>query len=146
SRFEPSPKKNYLDESPSLSQANTKFDTVATRQIAILAADGFSMKDYKAVKTLFEKEGAMLKIIAPHGGTIKCDTKMEHKVDAAIMTTESVLFDAIYIPGGEKSIEALKKESKYVKFINEALKHCKAISADNEGEDLLMETYAKKLS
>jgi len=143
-RFEPSPKKNYLDKSPALSQSNTKFDTVATRQIAVLAADGFSMKDYKVIKNSLEKEGAMLKIIAPHGGTITCDEKMEHKVDAAIMTTESVLYDAIYIPGGKKSIDALKSEAKYIKFINEALKHCKAIAADNEGEQLLDETFVKQ--
>ena len=66
---------------------------------------------------------------------------MEHKVDASISTTESVLFDAIYIPGGQKSIDALKAEKKYVKFINEALKHCKAIAADNEAEDMLNKTF-----
>ncbi|MDX1783602.1 MAG: catalase, partial [Aequorivita vladivostokensis] len=113
-RFEPAPKKNYLDQSPALSQANTKFDTVASRQIAVLAANGFSMKNFKAIKSVFAQDGAQLKIVAPHGGNIKCDENMEHPVDAAIMTTESVLFDAIYIPGGEKSIKALLKEGKYI--------------------------------
>ncbi len=140
-RFEPAPKKNYLDQSPALSQANTKFDTVASRQIAVLAANGFSMKNFKAIKSVFGQDGAQLKIVAPHGGNIKCDENMEHPVDAAIMTTESVLFDAIYIPGGEKSIKALLKEGKYIKFINEGLKHCKAIAADGEAEQLLKETF-----
>ncbi|KJJ37879.1 catalase [Aequorivita vladivostokensis] len=140
-RFEPAPKKNYLDQSPALSQANTKFDTVASRQIAVLAANGFSMKNFKAIKSVFGQDGAQLKIVAPHGGNIKCDENMEHPVDAAIMTTESVLFDAIYIPGGEKSIKALLKEGKYIKFINEGLKHCKAIAADGEAERLLKETF-----
>jgi catalase len=140
-RFEPAPKKNYLDQSPALSQANTKFDTVASRQIAVLAANGFSMKNFKAIKSVFAQDGAQLKIVAPHGGNIKCDENMEHPVDAAIMTTESVLFDAIYIPGGERSIKALLKEGKYIKFINEGLKHCKAIAADGEAEQLLKETF-----
>ena len=139
--FQPGKAKNYLDKSLALSQDKSKFDTIATRQIACLMADGFSMKDFDAMKKTLEGKYAVVKIIAPHGGTITCDTGMEHKVDAAIATTESVLYDAIYIPGGQKSIDGLKAEKKYVKFINEALKHCKAIAADNEGEDLLNKTF-----
>ena len=140
-KHQPPKKKNYLDKDPALSQSNTNFDSIATRQIAVLAADGFSMNDYKTMKKALEKENAMVKIIAPHGGTVTCDEDMEHKVDAAIMTTESVLFDAIYIPGGQKSIDKLLEESKYKKFINEAFKHCKAIAADNEGEKLIDATF-----
>ncbi len=139
--FQPGPKKNYLDESPALSQANTKFESIATRQIAILAADGFSMEDLKAVKSALEEKGAILKIVSPHGGTITCDADKDHKVDAAIDTTESVLFDAIYIPGGQASVNSLLEHPKFIKFINETLKHCKAIAADNEGEQLLDKTY-----
>ncbi|WP_452223491.1 catalase [Lacinutrix chionoecetis] len=138
---QPPKKKNYLDADPALSQANTKFDSIATRQIAVLAADGFSMSDYKKMKKALEGEGAITKLIAPHGGTIKCDENMEHEVDASIMTTESVLFDAIFIPGGKKSVDKLKKESKYIKFINEAFKHCKAIAANGEAESLIDDTF-----
>ncbi len=138
---QPSKKKNYLDKAPTLSQSNTKFDSISTRQIAVLAADGFSMSDFKIMKKALEKEGAICKIIAPHGGTIKCVEGMEHEVDAAIMTTESVLFDAVYIPGGKKSIDALMKETKFIKFVNEAFKHCKAIAFDKDVEDFLMTTY-----
>ncbi|WP_419214098.1 catalase [Maribacter sp. X9] len=141
SDYQPGKAKNYLDKSPALSQANTKFSTIATRQIAVLVADGFSMKDYKAMTEELKKEKAMVKLVAPHGGTVTCDSDMEHKVDAAISTTESVLFDAVYIPGGKKSIETLISTAKYLKFINEALKHCKAIAVDNEGEQLLDKTY-----
>ncbi len=140
-KHQPGAKKNYLDKSAALSQANTKFDSIATRQIAVLAADGFKMKNLRKMQTLLEKEGAMLKIIAPIGGTITCDEKMEHKVDASIMTTESVLFDAIYIPGGEKSIKALLETAKYTKFVNEAFKHCKAIAVDDEGKEFLNTTF-----
>ena len=86
----------------------------------------------------------MVKIIAPHGGTIKCDENMEHKVAAAIMTTESVLFDAVFVPGGKKSVDALLKNGKFSKFISEAFKHCKAIAVCNEAEDLLKNSYIKE--
>jgi catalase len=101
------------------------------------------MKAFKKMKNALEKEGAMLKLIAPHGGTITCDDGMEHQVDAAISTTESVLFDALYIPGGSKAVKAMKKEGKYIKFINEAFKHCKAIAVDGEGEDMLDLSFVK---
>ena len=141
---QPPKKKNYLEKAAALSQANTKFDSIATRQVAFLVGDGFSMSDFKKMKKALEKESAICKIIAPHGGTIKCDEGMEHEVDAAIMTTESVLFDAIYIPGGKSSIKALKKETKYTKFVNEAFKHCKAMAADNEGEEFINTTFVFK--
>ncbi len=100
------------------------------------------MDDLKAVKSALEEKAAMVKIVSPHGGTITCDSNKEHKVDAAIDTTESVLFDAVYIPGGQASVDKLLKHPKFIKFINEALKHCKAIATDNEGEQLLDKTYA----
>ncbi len=142
-KHQPGKKKNYLESDPALSQSNTKFDSITTRQIAVLAADGFHMKAYKKMKTALEKEGAVLTLIAPHGGSITCDEGMDHKVDAAINTTESVLFDAIYIPGGKKAVKTLKKEGKYLKFINEAFKHCKAIATDGDGEELIDNSYVK---
>ncbi|GEQ85876.1 catalase [Patiriisocius marinistellae] len=136
-KHQPKKKKNYLDSSEALSQSNTKFDTIESRKIAVLASDGFSMKQFKKMKTALEKEKAIVNIIAPHGGTIKCDEDMTHKVDASIATTESVLFDAVYIPGGKKSIDKLSENKKFIKFLNETLKYCKAISVDKEGEQLI---------
>ena len=66
---------------------------------------------------------------------------MEHKVAAAIMTTESVLFDAVYIPGGQSSLDALMKKAKFKKFVDEAFMHCKAIAVDGEGVQLLDATH-----
>jgi len=134
---QPGKKRNYLDAAPTLSQANTKFDSIATRQVAFLVADGFNRKDFDKMKKALEKENAMVKLVAPHGGTVTCDTYMEHKVDASILTTESVLYDAIFVPGGEKSVKALLNKAKFTKFVSEAYKHCKAIAVAHEGVQLL---------
>lgn len=139
--FQPGKAKNYLDKSPALSQSNTKFDSIATRHIAVLVADGFSMKHFKAMKNRLEKANAVIKIIAPHGGFITCDSDMKHAVDASIATTESVLYDAVYIPGGKDSVNGIRKEKKFIKFVNEAFKHCKPIAVDGEGADFLDDTY-----
>ncbi len=143
SNHQPKEKDIYLDKSSALSQNSNEFNTVASRQIAFLLADGFDMKAYSKMKVALEEENAVVKIVAPHGGTIKCDEGMEHKVDAAIATTESVLFDAIYIGDGKKSIKKLLETPKYVKFVNESLKYCKAIAADGEGEKLIDKSYAQ---
>ncbi|AYN65923.1 catalase [Euzebyella marina] len=140
---QPGKKKIYLEESPVLSQANTKFESIVTRQVAFLVADGFHMKDFETMQKALEKEKAVVKLVAPHGGSIKCDEDMNHKVDAAIMTTESVLFDAVYVPGGEKSLKRIMGEPKFLKFLNEAFSHCKAIAFGKEAEDLLEATAFK---
>ena len=142
-KFQPNSKKQYLDKDSSLSQANTKFDSIATRQIAFLAADQFDMKRFEPYKTALEQAGAMVKIVAPHGGSITCDQGMKHEVDAAILTTESVLFDAVLITGGQKAVKSLQAKAKFQKFVNEALKHCKAVAALGEGEALLKHSAYK---
>ncbi len=142
-KHQPGPKKNYLDKSKALSQEFLPSEGIATRKIAVLAGDGFSESDYNKMKKPLEEAGAMVQIVGVHGGTLKCDKGDSHKVTHALMTTESVVFDALYIPGGKESIDALMKQAKAKKFINEALKHCKAIALDSEAEGLFDATYGK---
>ncbi len=143
-KMQPPAKKMYLDKSAALSETYIKTDTIATRQIAVLAADGFDGNDFGPMKEALEKENAMVKIVAPHGGTITCSKGHDHQVAAAIMTTESVLFDAVYIPGGKKSLDALMKKAKFKKFVDEAFMHCKAIAVDGAGVHLLDATHVGK--
>ncbi|THH37906.1 catalase [Neolewinella litorea] len=140
-KMQPPKKEVYLEKSPALSETFIKTSTIATRQIAVLAADGFDAETFTAMNDALQAENAMVKIVAPHGGTIRCSKGDEHKVFAAIMTTESVLFDAIYVPGGQPSLDALLKKAKFKKFVNEAFMHCKAIAVDGEGVQLLDATH-----
>lgn len=142
-KHQPGPRKNYLDKSSALSQTHIKSDSIVSRKIAVLVSDGFRESELNTMKKALEQKGGVVNLVATHGGEVKCDKGDKHKVDAALMTTESVLFDAVYIPGGKESIESLMKQPKAKKFINEALKHCKAIAVDSEGEKLLEATYAK---
>lgn len=142
-KHQPKVKKNYLEKSDRLSQSHTVFNTIESRKVACLVGDGFNMEDYKRMSDKIKQKNGLIALIAPTGGTVVCSENMKHTVDHPINTTESVLFDAIYIPGGEKSIKNMTKNQKYIKFINEALKHCKAIAVDNEGEKLLDQSYAK---
>ncbi|MGY3052583.1 catalase [Pedobacter sp. UYEF25] len=130
-----------LKESPSLSMANTLFGNIATRQIAFLAADGVDGVSVNNIKSALEDAGAVVKIIAPHAGFIKDADGKEIKVDHTFLTFSSVLVDAIFIPAGEKSIEALRAIPKAIHFIDEAFLHCKAVALDNGAEELVKMSY-----
>ena len=84
----------------------------------------------------------MVKLVAPHGGLLLGAEGKEHSVDFSLLTTSSVMFDAVYVPGGVESIKALLQEADAVHFINEAYKHCKTIAATGEGVDLLRASHA----
>ena len=60
------------------------------------------------------------------------------------MVAASVLFDAVYIPGGKDSIAALEKEGDAFHFVDEAYRHCKPIAADKEAIELLKGSYLGK--
>jgi catalase len=147
-KYESKPKKKGgLEKDPALSMANTVKDTIKTRQIAILVADGFNANDVKTMKKALEKEGAMAKIIGMKSNNVTDLDGNEMNVDMALRTVASVLFDAVYIPGGEKSVAALAKKSDVIEFINDSFTHCKAIAASGEAVNFVKEeTYVRKAS
>ena len=136
-KFQPIKVQSVLKSSAALSMANTVKDTIKTRQVAILAADGIDEISLNTMKEALEAAGAQTKIIAPHLGFIASVTGKQIKVDQSFLTAASVLFDAVYVPDGKQSSSALKGEPDAVHFINEAYKHCKAIAADGAGADLV---------
>ena len=74
--------------------------------------------------------------------------QMVAKVDVneSFFTTASVLYDAVYVPGGTNSVATLEAEPDAVHFLNEAFKHCKPIAASFDALQVLEATYfAKKL-
>lgn len=128
-----------IPSSAALSMENTVKNTIKSRQIAILAADGVHDVSLDTMKTALENEGAMTKIVSVHLGNIKTAKGKTVKVDESLLTTASVLFDAVFVPAGKESVSTLIAEPKSIEFIAEAYKHCKAIAADVNGTELLME-------
>jgi len=141
-KYQPVKVNSSFKESKALSMANTVKDTIKTRQIAILTADGVDDVSLNKMKQSLEAAGAQTYIIAPHLGNITSEKNKQIKVHQSFLTGSSVLFDAVYIPGGQQSSVALQNEPDAIHFINEAYKHCKAIAAEAEGMDLLIKTAA----
>jgi len=139
-------KEGSLPRSKALSMAYTVKDSIATRKIAILAADGVNEDNLLTVKDALIAEGALCDVIAPRLGFISGENDKDIPVDKSLLTTASVFYDAVYVPGGTNSVGTLGEDADAIHFLNEAFKHCKAIAADDDALQVLEATYfARKL-
>ena len=86
------------DNFPSFSMADTVKNTVKSRQVAILVENGFNYDELIDVKNAVEDEDANSKIISTNLGTVKSDNGNEIDVDQNLISTTSIIFDAVYIP------------------------------------------------
>ena len=136
--FEPRQLAKTIGKSPALSMESTPKKSIVTRRIAVLAADGVDAGAVNRVRKALEDDGAMVKLVAPRLGQLKTD-EGNLEIDFSLLTTSSVLFDALYVPGGAKSIAALVSERDAITFVTEMFRHCKPIAADGKGADLLRE-------
>ena len=128
-----------IKSSPALSMENLKKDTIKTRQVAILAADGVNDLSLNAMLKTLQAQGAVCKIIAPKLGELKSSSGKQIKADQSFLIAASVLFDAVYIAEGTESVQALTAEPDALHFVEEAYKHCKPIAAHDDA--LLGYTY-----
>ncbi|SNC64199.1 catalase [Hymenobacter gelipurpurascens] len=136
------PVKDKQASSPALSIAvdspiNAGKTSIATRQVAILAADGVDGAAIASLKKALEAAGAKAKLVAPRLGQLRPANGDTLTIDFSLQTTASVMFDAVFVPGGEKSVQTLRQQPDAVHFINEAYKHCKPIAASGAGVELL---------
>ena len=142
---QPIKKTPQLKASKALSMENT-VKSVKTRKIAVLAMDGFNGKEFFSVKAALEAQGAKVEVVSQVLGMIKSEDGKEVAVDKHHISASSVLYDAVYVPGGQQSVDALKKQGYVINFINQAFKHCKAIGATNEAISLIAETNIENVN
>ncbi|MFJ7639709.1 catalase [Peribacillus sp. NPDC097225] len=125
--------------SPALSQEQNKIITPATRKVAVLAADGFKGSEMDQVMDAFKTAGIMAEIISTNRGMITSEEGQQLEVSQSFLTADSVLYDAVYVAGGKKSMEQLKAVKDAIYFVDEAYNHFKAIGAGTEAADILIQ-------
>ena len=115
------------------------------RKVAVLAAPGVSGKEIQLLQAELKKESVLSEIIAPFVGEISCDkgTVVATKTYA---NSSSVLFDAVYVPGGKASIETLVGVPHALRFVDEAYQHGKPILATGSGVELITGTKTGELA
>ncbi|GAC1402263.1 MAG: catalase [Ktedonobacteraceae bacterium] len=126
-----------VEKSAALSMENTVKNTIKSRQVAILAADGVDDAVVQTVKNALMQQGAQVKVVSRILGTIKGTSGQEIPVDKSAITTDAIMFDAVFVPSGAESVAQLLKQGAARQFIAEAFKHGKAIGAIGEGIQLL---------
>ncbi|NEU06825.1 catalase [Flavihumibacter sp. R14] len=142
--FQPVQVESSVAKSEALSMANTIKDSIKSRKIAILAADGVDTKSLSTVKEALLAAGAVVEVIAPKQGPVIGKDDEQVMANHSFLTAASVLYDAVFVPGGINSVASLEAEADAVHFLNEAFKHCKAIAADEEALQVLEATYFSK--
>jgi len=166
--------KNHGKRSAYLSMIDSPystFDSAATRNVAVIVADGYNASHLLALKKAMLAEGAELCPVGPRKGKIwaeghepdssgatassKTSSKSEkgpedEKLDPSpnqawasftLYNSKSVMFDGVIVLGG-RHVSALKQIGEATAFINEALKHCKVVACIGEAIQLLKPTAA----
>ncbi len=138
----PAPGEQKVDDkmpaSPALSQLRTTTDSIETRKVAVLAADGVDVRGVERLVGALRKRGAIPEVLAPTaGGTLAGGSGGEIPVDRSFTSVASVLYDAVVVPCGPQSVETLGNDGYALHFVTEAYKHLKAVAAFGAGIDLL---------
>jgi catalase len=137
--WQPTPVNREVAPSPATSillTPNKPEPNIRTRKVAFLVSEGSDAEDIAAMQKALMAEGAMPRLVGRHVGPFATSAGT---LDAefSILTASSVLFDAVYVPGGEAAIAALKNEPAAVEFLQDAFKHYKPIAATGAGTALL---------
>ncbi|MFB9660127.1 catalase [Glycomyces mayteni] len=123
--------------SPALSQLSDPVRSVATRKVAVLAADGVDGTGMTRLVADLHRRGAVPEVIGLVDGTVRSESGEDVEVDRALPTMASVLYDAVAVPGGADAVAALRGDGRALHFVAEAFKHGKAIAAFGAGTELL---------
>ncbi|MGF7185869.1 catalase [Desulfitispora alkaliphila] len=135
-------KADVSDSSPAVSQENT-IKTAKTRQVAILAENGVNFSEVNQVMNALNSAGLHCHIVSSKQGMITGVDGQQLEVNKSWLGAGSVMYDAVYVPGGRQSVDQLMQLGDALHFINEAFKHAKTIGATNEGVDLLTTSQIK---
>ena len=107
-----------------------------TRKVAMLVADGVESARCRSSSRLCRTR-ARSASSRPHLGFVATSSGQQLAIDHTLENMPSVMFDAVLIPGGAASAQALARNGDAVHFVLEAYKHCKAICVIGEGVQLL---------
>jgi catalase len=121
------PARRQIKTSPALSIIGKSPQTLKGRIIAVLASDGVDCALIEALRAAVHKEGAHLKIVAPHvGGAQTADGKML-EADMQLAGAPSIFFDAVAVIVSEAGTWELAREAGALDFVSDAFNHLKVI-------------------
>jgi catalase len=130
-----------VDESPSLSLLARPGDgSIATRNVAILVADGVDGEPLTRLHAALAQRGAVPRFVGPTLGRVASTSGEALEVEISIDAGPSVLYDAVVLPDGEAAVKALSQLGHALEFLKDQYRHCKPILAFGASGDLLEAT------
>jgi catalase len=118
--------------SPALRQIRPEPFPIAGRIVGVVAGPGADLKGIAKLRKALEAEGALLRVIAPHGGQL-VDGKDVEIVERTFATGRSIEFDAIVVADGAPK----DGDFRAVTMLQEAYRHLKGIGAWGDGVEVL---------
>jgi catalase len=131
------PTRMDLKASPALSILLNGPESFAGRKVGALVTDGADMAVLGALKAALEKEGAMLKLVAPMVGGVEASDGTWLEADEKIDGGPSVLFDAVALIPSRDGAALLAREASARDFVSDAFAHLKFIAYVAAAEPLL---------
>ncbi|HEX6141851.1 MAG TPA: catalase, partial [Geminicoccaceae bacterium] len=131
------PTRMELKASPALSIILNGPESFRGRKVGALVTDGADADLLKALRRALEKEGAMLKFVAPMVGGVEASDGTWIEADEKIDGGPSVLFDAVVLLPSAAGAELLAKEPTARDFVADAFAHLKFIGYTAAAEPLL---------
>ena len=128
---------DHEESSPALSMENTVTDTIESRQVAVLVDDGVDADQLETVREGLEGRGAQVTVVSKTLGERTGANGGAVETDKSHVMTASIEYDAVFVPGGRESVDALSEQGGATHFLREAFKHKKPIAALGQGVDLL---------
>ncbi|WP_243787875.1 catalase [Saccharopolyspora gloriosae] len=128
---------NHGKHSPALSQSHSVSDTIVSRKVAVLVSDGVDRAEVDQIRDALAERGATAEVLGTRDGAVRGADESDVRVDRAIATMSSALYDGVIVPGGSASVRALSADGYTVHFVAEAFKHAKPVAASDEGLALL---------
>lgn len=115
-----------------------------SQKIAVLMANGFNEQDFLTIQKSMIEQGATLKIISTDSGLVNgWDGKgwgHNFAIDAQLNTALGIDYDALIIPGGQRSHDKLKLTAHSRRFIGSFMAAMKPVMCMGDAVQLLAHT------
>lgn len=133
---------DVTETSPALNQKNTPRFPYSLK-VGMIIGDGFDDQEVQSMIKSLAAYGVWVYTIGEKFGTVKGKNGLEIEISQTFLTTAPVLFDSLYVVGGNAANEA-KFNSDSVYFINETFRHYKPLSVASTGTSLFRASNAKQ--
>ncbi|WP_313696682.1 catalase [Achromobacter sp.] len=128
------PPKPEVQVSPSLSLTARPGDgSVATRKVAILAAEGVDGQTVSAVADALIQAGAVVRLVGQRIGPVQTAEGGALDADASLDNHPSGVFDGAVVAGGADAAALLAADGRALEFLRDAYRHGKTLMGLGDG-------------